>query len=329
MIPALPGCVDEIISVLNNNSEFLIAGHLRPDGDCLGSALGLMTLLRNMGKKVTFYTPGPMPDCFPYLPGYDEIVTVPPDIVPPVCIYVDSSDFDRVDEHFRPQNTLVVNIDHHLSNAGFGAINWVDTEAAAVGEQIYQLAVAMNQPITPEIATCLYTAIMTDSGGFRFSNTDTVTFETAAHLVRSGANPAKIAEAVYDSRKPASVLLTGEVYSSLRFEFGGRLVWSEITRDIYDRLGSDQIEPEGLSSDIRGIRGVEMSVLFYETPESYCRIGFRSKGQVNVSKIAQMLGGGGHHNASGAMLREVFPQAREHALQTVREYLRQHYSDWS
>lgn len=320
-----PQVVYDIAQVIRSNDSFLIAGHLRPDGDCLGSGLGLYCLLKGMGKKVRFYTPGPLASYFTFLPYFDQVETQIPEVAPgEITIYVDSADPDRVDEQFRPQGYLV-NIDHHISNTSFAQLNWIDSEATAAGEQIYRLALVLGQTITPEIATCLYTALMTDSGGFRFSNTDQMTFEAAAHLVRSGANPAQIAEAIFESRKPGTVRLIGEVYERLVFEFGGHFVWSEVTRDVYERVGGEEYEPEGLSSDIRGIEGVEISALFYETPDRQCRVGLRSKGKINVSQLAQQLGGGGHHNASGAMIREEYETAKAKVLDVVRSYLKTIY----
>ena len=319
-MPVEPPVVHEIAEAIRQRNEFLIAGHLRPDGDCLGSCLGLYGLLSGMGKRVRFYTAGPLPEVFEFLPNFDKVETeLPRDARPDAFIVVDSSDLDRVHEEFRPEG-FIINIDHHVTNSRFGSLNWFDVEATAAAEQIYRLALVLGEPITPEVATCLYTGIMTDTGGFRYSNTDQMTFQAAAHLVRAGANPAAIAEAVWESRKSGAVRLTGEVYSTIKFEFDGRFAWNEITQELFARCGGEA-EPEGLSSDLRGIKGVEVAVLFFETPEGFCRIGFRSKGKVNVSELAQLLGGGGHVCASGAMIREPYEQARDRALGVIRNYL--------
>lgn len=318
---AEPLVVHEIAALLRREDEFLIAGHVRPDGDCMGSCLGLFGILEQMGKRARFFTPGPLPDFLTFLPNYDRIETDIPQQWPPVVIYVDSSDPSRVHEDFKPAGAFVVNIDHHLSNSQFGQLNWVDTEASAAAEQIYRLALVLGADITPEIATCLFTGILTDSGGFRFSNADEAAFNAAAHLVRCGAMPAEIAGHIYESRKPESVRLIGEVYRSLHYEFDGRFVWAEIDQALYKSVGGEMFEPEGLSSDLRGIRGVEVSALFHETAEGWCRIGLRSKSSVNVSEIATQLGGGGHYNASGAYIREPYQIARDRSLRIIREYL--------
>ena len=312
--------VEQIAEAIRSRDTFVIAGHLRPDGDCLGSCLGLYAVLRGMGKSVRFYTAGPIPEHFNYLPNFDVIETEVPKELPDAYIYVDSGDPERVNEDFKPTG-FVINIDHHLSNSRFGVLNWVDIEATAAAEQIFYLALALDQPITRDIATCIFTGLMTDTGGFRFSNTDYTTFQIAGELVRLGAKPAEIAGAVYESRTREAVYLTGEVYSHLHFELDGKLVWAEITDELFKKVGGDKNEPEGLASDIRGIEGVEVSVLFFETPEHQCRLGLRSKGTVNVSELATMLGGGGHHNASGAFIRDDYNAAREQALKVVRPYI--------
>ncbi len=321
-----PAVVNEICDVIRSHERFLIVGHGRPDGDCLGSCLGLYVVLQELGKDVRFFTPGPIQDYFSFLPHIDKTLTTHPTLrAGEIIIYVDCGDFERVDEVFKPEG-FIINIDHHLSNAYYGALNWVDTEACAAGELIYRLAQALRHPISPEAATCLFTAIMADTGGFRFSNTDAVTFDAASHLVAAGADPAAIAEAVFENRKPQAVMITGIIYQTLKYEFDGRFVWNELRRDLYEMAGGDEYEPEGLCSDLRGIAGVEVSILFHETPEGWCRIGLRSKGKINVSELAQMLGGGGHHNASGAYIKEPYEQARDRALAIIRTYLAERFA---
>jgi len=314
-----PVVVHEIADLIRREDDFLVIGHLRPDGDCLGSCLGLVHLLHGMGKKARFYTSGPVPEFFTYLPGYELIETTEPSDFSGTVIAVDTAELERVRDGFSMH--VHANIDHHISNSKYALLNWVDADATAAGEQVYRLAAVLEQPVTREIAICLYTALMTDTGCFRFSNTNERTFRIASCLVQQGADPAAIAEAVYDSRSACSVRLTGMIYASLNYEFSGRLVWNEITRAMLEECGSTESEPEGLSSDLRSIYGVEVAILFTETPEGFCRIGFRSRGAVNVAELAGKLGGGGHRNASGALVRMPYLEGREHALKTIRGYL--------
>lgn len=312
--------MDEVIRVIRENQTFLIIGHLRPDGDCLGSCLGLMQGLLDLGKDVRFYTFGPVPDFFSYLPLFDRIETTLPEGPFDATLCVDTSDPERVHTGFQTSGLFAV-IDHHISNTRFGTVNWVDGAASAAAEMIYLLLRAIPVRVSPQIATCLYTGIMTDTGGFRFGNTKEMTFRVASDLVAHGANPALIAEKVWDSRSPATVKISALVLSTLKYEFDGRFVWNEVTQEMMRSTGDDEAEPEGLSSEMRSIKGVDVSVLFYETPEGYTRIGFRSRGDNNVSAMAALLGGGGHKNASGAFIREPYEATRERALEIIRQYL--------
>ena len=316
-----PAAFNEIVDLIQQNQNFLIIGHIRPDGDCLGSCLGLYEALRILGKNARFYTAGPVPVFLSYLPHFEKIETAyPADIPFDAILCVDTSDADRVHQGFQPTGTFAV-IDHHISNPNFGTINWVDGAATAAAEMVYFLVQALGVSITPEIATCLYTGMMTDTGGFRFGNTKEITFKVASDLVACGANPAKIAEYVFDSRSPATVKITSLVLSTLNYEFGGRFVWNSITQEMIRSTGDDEAEPEGLSSEMRSIRGVDVAVLFYESPEGFTRIGFRSRGLVNVSELASLLGGGGHKSASGAYIEAPFDVTKERALGVIRDYL--------
>ena len=320
-----PADLQAALEVVRNNHSFLIVGHLRPDGDCFGSCLGLLQGLLDMGKKARFYTFGPVPSYFGYLPNFDKIETAYPEEKFDAILCVDTSDAERVHQGYQPEGLVAV-IDHHVSNTRFGTVNWVESKLAAAAEMVYFFLQELGVTITPEIATCLYTGIMTDTGGFRFGNTNQTTFRVASDLVMHGAQPAKIAEAVFDSRTPATVKIGALVLSSLKYEFDGRLCWNEITQAMMRSTGDTEAEPEGLSSEMRAIQGVDVAILFYETPEGHCRIGFRSRGDANVSDLAALLGGGGHKNASGAYIPRPYPETRDHAIGVIREYLGKHFS---
>lgn len=315
--------IEPIAQHIKNNDHFLIVGHHHPDGDCIGTGLGLLWTLRAMGKQARFFTPGPIPENLLFLPGINDVLTTLPSEPQTNSIVVDCSDHERVSDDYEPTG-FVINIDHHQSNNEFANLNWVDTEAAAAAEQIYQLAKFMLVPFTTEMAQCLYTGMFTDSGGFRFGNTDGALLAAAADCVSCGAKPASVAENVYGAVRRESIELTGKVLNDLRFEFDGRLVWSEILWSDYEQVGGEDFEPEGLVSDIRAIRGVEVSVLVHETQEGWARVGFRSRGNVDVAAIAQKVGGGGHRAASGAMVRMTpYETARDRILNTVRDSLKE------
>lgn len=311
----------QIADLVRSTDNYLVVGHVRPDGDCLGSCLGLVEILKVLGKQVRFYTEGPLPPFLAFLPGFDMIETdFPHDETFGAVLSVDTADANRVFLGYEPTGIVAV-IDHHSSNTRYGTINWIDGSAAAAAEMIYTLAGVLGVKINERIATCLYTGIMTDTGSFRFANTTERTFRVASELVSQGANPAEIAEEVYASRPPAAVKISSLVMSTLNYEFDGALVWNEITQQMLVQADATEAQAEGLSSEMRSIEGVQIAVLFYETPEGQCRIGFRSRGDLNVSTLASLMGGGGHPNASGASIAEDYLLARKRALELIREFV--------
>ncbi len=318
------GPIAQVANIIRENDRFLVVSHLRPDGDSLGSQTALLLALRALGKTASAWAVEPIHRKWSFLPGVHHISTEMPDWTPEVTLVVDCGAAYRVAEGFQPVGK-VVDIDHHLSNDMFGDVNWVDTEACATGEQIYALLAELDVPLSPEIASCLYVAVMTDTGGFRFSNTTAQAFRIAADCVMAGADPAEIGLHIFETRPAGEFLLRAKVFGSLHFEYDGALVWSEIHMVDYDAAGGEEVEPEGLSSEIRGIEGVEIAVLLHEMPEGTLRVNFRGKGKVDCSRIATACGGGGHFNASGAVVRGMpYEEARDFVLGKVREAV----ADW-
>ncbi|MBN1475482.1 bifunctional oligoribonuclease/PAP phosphatase NrnA [Candidatus Sumerlaeota bacterium] len=308
----------QIGEAIRGHRFFLIVGHTRPDGDCLGSQIALGLGLRAMGKTVRIWTAGPILPSLRFLPGLDQIESeIDPAFEPEVTIYCDCGGLTRPGGDFEPRG-LVLNIDHHISNDHFGDINWVDTGAAAVGEMIFDLLNDLGVPFSPDIANCLYLAVMADSGSFKYGNTTLRTFEVATECVRRGANPAWVGEEFYDSLSRDTLLIKGQVLSHLHFEFGGRLCWSEISQELYERGGGEINEPEGLVGEMRSIEGVEVSVLIHELAEGGARAGLRSRGTHRVDRIAERLGGGGHPSAAGCYILGDFAEVRERILREVR-----------
>lgn len=310
-----------VCDVLRNHERFLICGHVRPDGDCLGSQLALGLGLRALGKEVRIFNGGPFLRHLRFIPHLDQIEThINHSWRPEVTVVCDSGRLDRVAEDFVPQG-LVVNIDHHVSNDRFGDVQYVDPAASAAGEQIYHLLRRLEVPLTKDVATLLYLSLMADTGSFKFANTTHRTFEIATHLVRCGADPSWVASEFYDSQTLGTLWLKGQVFGNLHCECEGRLCWAEITQEMYRQAGGESAEPEGLVSEMRSIEGVEVSVLIHELRQGGARAGFRSRGTWDVNAIATELGGGGHHNASGCYLPGDYEQVRERILEVARRHL--------
>jgi len=321
MTQACQSAVETIAGEIAKHQRFLICGHVRPDGDCLGSMLAMHYFLKQIGKEVVSYNKGPILENYDFLPGIGEVqLKYPREFDPQVTLFLDCGSPERVDDHFSPPG-LIINIDHHMTNARFGKINYIDEEASAVGEQVYSLIRHMGGTITKDIATLLYMSLMADTGSFRYSNTKAHTFQVAADLVEMGVSPSMVSQTYYENQTPGAIKLTGKVLASLHLEDGGSWIWSEISQADYKEVGGEQNEPEGLVSTMRGIRGVEVSALMHEVPEGGLRVGIRSKGNVDVSAIAKDLGGGGHHNASGAYMRGNYAEQKKKVLDALAAHM--------
>ena len=320
--------VADIRRALREHPSFLICGHEDLDGDCIGSQLALFHWLANQGKRVVVTSNGPTIGNYAFLPGFERIQhRVPEGFEAEVTVCLDTGSIARILPGVRPQG-FIINIDHHAGNTQFGDINWVDAAAAAVGEMIFTLIESHDRSpttgprsLTPEIATCLYVAILTDTGSFRYSKTSARTFEITAALVHAGADPHGVANAYYDNIHPDTMRMTGEVFSRLHFEFGGRLVWGEITREMYERLGGPERQPEQLAGQMRSIQGVEVAVLFHEMDGGNGRVSFRSRGRVDVNHVASELGGGGHSSAAGCRFQGDYTTNRDRVLDVARRYV--------
>lgn len=306
--------IERVAREIAARDRFLICSHLRPDGDCIGSTLALCFALESLGKTVRAFNASEVPANMRFLPGVERISSdLNHGFQPDVTICVDCGSPDRVATGFVPQG-YVINIDHHATNDIFGDVNYVDPRATAVGEQIFYLVEKLAIPITPEIAANLLLSIMADTGCFRYPNTNARTFLVAARLVEAGAVPSRISQEFYETRSPESLWLQGQVLGNMHVECGGALCWGEITQAMYNHVGGEDHEPEGLVSDLRGVQGVEVSLLMHELPEGGLRVGFRSKGKVNVSALAVKLGGGGHHNAAGAFILGDYEAIKQRVL---------------
>ena len=289
--------------------SFLVTSHARPDGDALGSALGLMHLLDGMGKQVTVAFDDPIPAIYSWLPGVERIQRVLAS-APDAAIVLECDRIERTGFELQAfaamQAGLLINIDHHLSGRPFADFNWIDPEACAVGAMIYDLAVASGAKITPAMATCLYTAVLTDTGAFTYPSTTAATFALAEHLVESGADPSAIARKVYSSNRAAKIRALSVALGTMQIENG--VAWAWITVEQMEQTGAVVEDCEGIVNYLIGIEEVEVAVFFreletdpaHEDPAGgQFRLSLRSKGKVDVAEVAARFGGGGHRDASG------------------------------
>src|ERR687894_533926 len=237
--------LSQVVELIESKRRFAITSHIRPDGDSLGSSLGLYWLLRALDKDVEVIMRDPVPHAYQQLPGAAD-VRVTPSVDPSyhAVFVIECSDITRpgladLEKQF------VVNIDHHSTTALFGNINWIDSTASAVGEMIYNLCKATGVRVTKEIAECVYTALITDTGSFHYSNTSERTFKVASELVRAGVKPAKVSQAVFGNYPWTKVRLLGEVLSTVRRDESGRVAWMHQTMEMQERAGASDEDADG------------------------------------------------------------------------------------
>lgn len=309
----------ELQAVLTGHREVVILVHEKPDGDCLGSGLALGLGLKNMGIKPSLFLPEPIPALYSFLPGQEMIITGEQEIRPGVLVAaVDCADESRFAYRI-PQGNPVINIDHHTSNTSYGKLNIVDPGAAAAGEIIFRLFVQGNIEINREIATCLYVAIATDTGSFRFSNMTRNTFAIAGELVEKGADLDLIRNQLYEKRPYDELLVIKAALKSLSRSDDGKLLTCILS---YDDLQRDNLlasETEGIATMMRAVDGVEVAMLFKEIQPNEVKVSFRSKSYFDVNELAKVFEGGGHPKAAGCIVKASLDDAFS---LVIKEYYR-------
>ncbi len=309
---------EKIAELLQSFDKILVVSHQRPDGDCFGSATALLRGLQLMGKTVAGYNASGVPEKLGFIPFVELISDQLPAWKADCTVFVDCGNASRVASGFAPQG-VSINIDHHLTNNAFGDYNYIDAAACAVGEQVLHVLEALHIPISSAMADSLYASVSSDTGSFRYSSTNAHTFEIARQLVEKGANPGRISEYLFESKTREEVILQAKGLSNLHVECNGRLAWSELRWSDYLAVGGAEHEPEGLSTELRSIMGVELSILFHEQENGGLRCSMRGKGRVDCSALAGQFGGGGHLNAAGYKASgKVYDTHREEILAAAR-----------
>jgi phosphoesterase RecJ-like protein len=300
-----PKIIDRILAAIRRHRTFCIVGHVRPDGDCIGSQLGLTLALRNEGREVTCWNEDGLPSKLAFLDP-EHLVKRPRRGAKFDCVIaVDCASFERLGKTGAAigHRKLFINIDHHLSNTRYADINWVSAREPSSGELIFRLLKVAGWPITPAIADCLFTAVSTDTGSFQYPSTRPATFTVAGELVKRGANLERICDEVYQSFSLSRVRLLQHVYNNFRLTHNDQIAWFWLRRADYVRTGAEPDDSEGLIDHVRAIAPVVVACLFEEIAPGITRISLRSKSaDVNVNEIAAEFGGGGHSAAAGARI---------------------------
>jgi bifunctional oligoribonuclease and PAP phosphatase NrnA len=308
--------VNEVLKQIEQRERFVLSSHARPDGDAIGSTLACAEILRQMGKRAQVVLRDGVPRVYQQLPFAGSVVQsdhVNGDHDAAILLECDNLQRTRLEGL---EKYFLINIDHHKSGRNFAHLNWIDSSAVATGELVYKLAKAAGVKISPEIATCLYTAVLTDTGAFMFEGTNAHTFELARELVLAGADPAKCARQIYFGHSTAKMRLLGAALSALQRE--GPLAWIWVTQEQMERVAAKEEDCEGLVNYALAVGDVEVAVFFRELPDGRFRVSLRSKGRLDVAKIAEEFGGGGHACASGCSVDGPLHAAVENVLAKIR-----------
>jgi phosphoesterase RecJ-like protein len=314
------GDIHAVLNAINQGDRFLVSAHARPDGDAVGSMLACGMILDQLGKRVDLVSSDRVPLIYRGLPCSStirQVARVEGDYDAVILLECDGIERSRLEGL---KGRFLINIDHHVSGRLFGDVNWIDQGACAVAEMVYDLAMLAGVRITPEMASCLYTAVLTDTGSFCYAGTDAHTFELASDLVRQGANPMLIAQHTYFSNPASKMLLLGAALSNLRRE--GRLAWMWVTHNDMLRTSAAEEDCEGLVNYAISIAGVDVAVFLRELPNRRVRLSIRSKGPIDVASIAESFGGGGHLHASGCTIDGPLSAAEDRILACLRETVR-------
>lgn len=325
-MPIDPSDFDAAIAAVADAQTIALACHVNPDGDALGSLLGLGLALegRYPEKRLTFLSHDGVPEIYQFLPGHERILCTPDASGYDLAIALDSGDLARVGEGVLPifaESKKRMDIDHHVGDGAFGEVRLLDSRAAATAEIIFDLVHAFGIPITQDIATCLLTGVITDTGSFRFMNVTPNTLRTAANLIEAGASPAVIAERVFDNRPFAGTKLMGLALSTLSATADGRVTWARVAHEDFAATGATDEDTEGFIASVRAVRGTEVALLFREVAPGRVRISLRSIDGRDVSKIANQFGGGGHRMAAGCSFTGSLADAQTALLAAVQASL--------
>ncbi len=313
----------KLVAIIRGNKKFVMVAHESPDGDSLGSAMAMAHILRKLKKDVEVMT-DMVPERYAYLPGVGEIKSTPPrDLAARIAMLFDTPTLGRLGslQPLISRCTMLINIDHHVSNTRYGALNWVETKAASVGEQVYEILKLLKVKLDKKIAACLYTSIVTDTGKFQYANTTAHTHRFTADLLATGIDHQRITEYIYEDYPKEKLALLCGALETLKLECGGRVAWVVVNHGVLEKSGSSLEWADDVINHIRGIRGVEAAVVFKEAeqPGSY-KISFRSRNPkiVDVNKIACKFGGGGHAAASGCNMSGSLNEVVEKVMVELR-----------
>ncbi|MCH5586255.1 bifunctional oligoribonuclease/PAP phosphatase NrnA [Shimazuella sp. AN120528] len=297
---------------LKNTSQILVVSHVNPDGDAIGSTLAMGLIAKSLGISVTLVNESPVPEKLEFLPG-TELIQLPSQVKKrfSVIVTVDAADISRIGEcqQLFADDPIIINIDHHATNDGFGTINVVKAEAAATVEILYDWAEYLDIPISKQLATVLYAGLLTDTGGFRYSNTSPNVLRIAATLLESGAASYELADRLLESISVRYLEQLKEALGTMQIVFDGKVAY----------LTSEEEDNDGLVNLARNIEGVDVGILFRPMDEHHIKVSMRSRNIIDVSQVALSLGGGGHARAAGCTVKGTMNEVIHNVLEKMKE----------
>ena len=314
----------EIYSAIRNAESILISSHEDPDGDSIGSQLAVRRMALALGKKVEVVNQGRIPAKYVFLPEISQIKDIKKyrdDSTFDLAIIIECPDLERSGEVTRllHKDTLLINIDHHPDNSSFGQINLLDSRSSSVGEMLAEFFDEIDWKIDAETAVCLYTAVLTDTGRFRYNSTTRRTMEIAGRLIELGANPREICDRIYYTMPFSLIRLTGSALTNINFYENGKICLMQVDRKMLEQSQADYSELDGLADYTLFGQGVIVGGLIKEIDRGRTKVSLRSRGGIDVSKIAHKYGGGGHHNAAGFAVNMPIETVSEKLLSDVRK----------
>lgn len=317
--------IAKVVSAIQRHKRFLVSGHVDPEADTVGSQLALASLLRRLGKEVVIVDQDPLPDSCAFLPRLKQI-TLLKDLKkksfkkPDCAIIVDCPTLERIGKvkELITDEMTVINIDHHISNTMFGDVNWVDLEAAADGEMIFDIFNKFRMKLTKDEAVIIYTSILIDTGSFRYSNTTARTHIIAAELIKHGLDTNGIFEHLFELRPFPATRLLGLSLLTIKRSKDGKIVWLWLTNKMLKQVDAKFDDAENFINYARAVKGCKVALFFKETAQKgMIKVSFRGKRGIDVNKIAAKFGGGGHARAAGCTIKATAKEAQTKVLREV------------
>jgi len=316
--------IEAIAKELRDNKRFLLTTHVNPDGDAIGSLGALALVLEDLGKEVVAYCQDEIPGFLRFLPYSERIVReIPGPNGFDVAVVLDCGELDRIGNAAEAlqQVEKIIHIDHHSSSDDFGQLNLVRPECSSTAEILYEIFQAIPASLSSEAAENIYTAILTDTGSFRFANTTARALDIAAEMVALGVAPDKIASEVYDSMSPERLQLLALSLNTLTLRANGRLATMQVSRRMLEETKTSVMDTDGFVNYPRGINTAEMAIFFREMDSGKVNVSLRSRGGLNVAEFARNYEGGGHHNAAAFRAEGSLTEVVEEVLAAAEEFI--------